>query len=163
MFRGFLVCIAVAKYIQPHLPDGWKVSNPDVFVDGISTEFDLIIAKAGAQPEIGGFKASEVQAILEVKTSGIIANREKYPLEIRKIRDKFDKVKVKNPRIWGALLMCYGTVSPKNSASINYEKIRKEGLEQHNYGVYTLADSRRNEIEWGRWQEFVSTLLSKFD
>jgi hypothetical protein len=111
----------------------------------VPTEFDLLVVRAGTQPGVAGYKASQVQVVLEVKTAGIRKTKQEYPLEIKKIREKFDMVKMKNAQIWGALLMCYGTILPVKEESINYEEIRKRELEPYGYGVYTLADSRRDE------------------
>ena len=109
---------------------------------------------------MAGYEPSDVQVVLEVKTAGMRASRQKYPLEVEKIREKFDKVKMKNAKMWGALLMCYGTIRPKKQDSINYEEIRKRGLEPYNYGVYTLAG---DEPEWGKWGKFIEDLLSKLN
>jgi hypothetical protein len=160
---GHEVCIVISKYIQRHLSADYKVAGPDVYVDGVSTEFDLLVVRAGAQSGVAGYEPSDVRVVLEVKTAGIRKKKGDYPREIEKIRGNFDKVRMRNTRIWGALLMCYGTIYPAKPTSIDYEKIHKDGLEPYDYGVYTLADTRKSEPEWGKWQRFIEDLLRKLD
>jgi hypothetical protein len=158
---GHEVCIVITEYIQSHLPTSYKVAGPNSFVNDISTEFDLLIVRAEAQPRGVAYEPRDVQAVLEVKTSGIRKSKREYPLEIAKTRGKFDKVRLKNTKTWGALLMCYGTIHPKKPTSIDYEGMRKEGLEPYNYGVYTLADEGRDELQQGVWGKFIKDLLQK--
>jgi len=158
---GHEVCIVIKKHIQPHLAADYKVVGPNVYVDDISTEFDLLVVRPEAEPRRAAYESSQVQVVLEIKTAGIRANRQKYPFEIGKIRKKFDRVRMENTKIWGALVMCYGTIHPKKETSINYEEIRRRGLEPYNYGVYTLAE--RDEPQWGKWETFIRDLLCRLN
>ncbi len=160
---GHEVCIIISRYIRRYLPADYKVAGPNSYVGDISTEFDLLVVRAQAEPRGVAYEPSDIQVVLEVKTTGIKAKRQNYPLEIEKIRKIFDEAKMKNTKIWGALLTCYGTIHPVRETSINYEDLRKRGLEPYNYGVYTLANGRRDKPEWGKWEEFIKDLLSKLN
>ncbi|MGA8848474.1 MAG: hypothetical protein WB564_01420 [Dehalococcoidia bacterium] len=158
---GYEVCIMITKYIHSHLPANYKVAGPNSYVDDISTEFDLLIVRAEAQPRGVAYEPRDVQVVLEIKTSGIKENIAKYPLEIAKIRKKFDKVGMKNTKTWGAVLMCYGTIHPRRPTSHDYRAIRKNGLEPYGYGEYTLADVRTDELESGEWGKFIKNLIER--
>jgi hypothetical protein len=151
------VCILVKNYIERHLPIKYKIVGPNVFVVTLPIEYDLLIVRTEASLNQGAYGPSDVQVVLEIKTAGIRARKQEYPKAIENIKNNFSSIKRYNAKVWGALIMISGTIRTARSSSIQYEDLRKEGLEPFGFGVYTLSQGHKPEI--GKWGAFIIDLV----
>ena len=162
---GLEICKVIGKFLKPHLPAGWTVSEPDVYIREIGrprlVQWDLLLVRSDAQPERHGSEAiyepQQVGAALEIKATGIRDKKDGYKEKLGRLRKNFQQVRDTNPEFWGVLLTVKGTISPAKRTAIDYENIRKDTLES-DYGVFTLRN-QRSEIQYGAWQAFTREIL----
>jgi len=84
------------EVIRQHLVQkGVLVSNRNVFIDGLPTEWDLIVHRAGAVPEVGCvWSPADVLAVIEIKYSGLYDHE-----AIQRLNDTFLRLTQKHPHI----------------------------------------------------------------
>jgi len=91
-FVGSLTTELIRKEL---LRQGLNVSNRDVFIEGISNEFDLLILKPDSKPKENLlYNPNDVLYCLEIKFRGSYAEN-----GINQIKNTFDKVKNINDKI----------------------------------------------------------------
>ena len=91
-FVGSLTTELIRKEL---LKQGLNVSNRDVFIEGISNEFDLLILKPDSKPKENLlYNPNDVLSCLEIKFRGSYGEN-----AINKIKNTFDKVKNINDKI----------------------------------------------------------------
>ena len=162
-YNGDVACRLIAHYLGQHLGHLAEVVGPNVYVEGMPTEFDLLLVRRGAQPSrfTAAYPSSSIIAILEIRSGGIIDLK-----RVKKIRNNFDDVQKKAP-INCIYLAITETMSTKKPTSINYLGQTKEGLLP--YPVFCLHDWRwKQDIdkglnigEWGRLISLLKQLSSK--
>jgi hypothetical protein len=84
------------EIIRNHLEQvGILVSNRNVFIDGLPTEWDLIVHRAGAVPEFSCvWSPTDVLAVIEIKCSGLYDH-----VAIQRLNDTFTRLTKKHPHI----------------------------------------------------------------
>lgn len=84
------------EVVRRHLEqEGIFVSNRNVFIDGLPTEWDLIVFKAGAVPKVGCvWCPADVLAVIEIKYSGLYDRK-----AIPRLKSTFSRLTQKHPHI----------------------------------------------------------------
>ncbi|MBN2240398.1 MAG: hypothetical protein JW712_11545 [Dehalococcoidales bacterium] len=173
-FKGDSISRIVKRYLEEHLPEGYKIVGPDVFVAGNPVEFDLLIVNSGSKPLpfTCAYPTEHVRRVIEVKRIGPIVKRKEFPVKIEKIRKDFDTVarvsgiertgiktdKVQQPNFKGAYLAISETINPSKATSIKYGIITKETMEP--YGAFILFDRAEKKLVQGEWERFVNYITS---
>ena len=132
---------------------GFNVSNRDVFIEGIPNELDLLIVKAGKQPEENIVYGSEdVLSVLEIKFRGSYGEA-----SLQKIREVFSSIKKANKDI-----KCFYVPVSEN---MNYKyRITKEKLGYECFELLTRESSLESALKRGRirttgdWNRLLSKL-----
>jgi hypothetical protein len=89
---GALAIEAVRNHL---LKSGFTVSARDVFINGIPTEFDMLVVRPTAKPAFGiVYKPADVTAVLEIKFSGAYSQQ-----VLPHLRQLFDRVKAAHRHI----------------------------------------------------------------
>jgi len=128
-----------------------KVSRPNVYFKGLSSEVDLLIPRRGANVEFEIlYSPADVLAVLEIKTSGLFSKEESPH-----ISQVFSAVQLINPSIFCA----YVTMSERQSYKY---KATEETL---GFPVYTLAwhhgpDEDREYKTTGDFARLVRDLIN---
>jgi len=132
---------------------GFNVSNRDVFVEGVLNELDLLIVKAGKQPEENILhRSDDVLAVLEIKFRGSYGKA-----SFNKIREVFDSVKRANNRI-----ECF-YISVSENKNYKY-RVTRENLGYDCFELLTRETNlesalKRNRITpTGDWNKLLSKL-----
>lgn len=134
----------------------FNVSNRDVFIEGVTNELDLLIAKAGRQPKENlVYCPEDVLAVLEIKFRGSYGKT-----SVNKIREVFDFIKRLNKNIQ----CCYISVSENK----NYKyRITKENLGYNCFELLTRDSSLESALErngmrvTGDWDRLLNKLRLK--
>ena len=102
------------EVIRQHLAQkGILVSNRNVFIDGQPTEWDLIVHKAGAEPEFGCvWSPADVLAVIEIKYSGLYDHE-----AIQRLNDTFSRLTQKHPHIKPFYFTLMETPSAQNKVT----------------------------------------------
>ncbi len=84
------------EVVRKHLAEeGISVSDRNVFIDGFPTEWDLIVHKPSAMPEVGCvWRPSDVLAVIEIKYSGLYDSD-----SISRLNNTFSLLTQKHPHI----------------------------------------------------------------
>jgi hypothetical protein len=102
------------EVIRQHLEQqGILVSSRNVFIDGLSTEWDLIVHRAGAVPEVGCvWSPSDVLAVVEIKYSGLYDH-----VAIQRLNDTFSRLTNKHPHIKAFYFTLMETTSARDKVT----------------------------------------------
>jgi hypothetical protein len=173
-FQGDVVPRILIHYIKRHLPGSRKIVGPNVFIEDVPTEFDLMIVDAESNPITFtlAYPSEHVRCVIEVKRRGIIGDIDKFKRQVKKTKNNFDNAlymwrwdkeglhRIKERRVdcRAAYIAISERVSPKRESSHNYGKITREILDP--YPAFILQDSGSKEIQVGEWQRFIEFITS---
>jgi hypothetical protein len=95
-FRTKVIGAVTNEIIREHLEQkGISVSNRNVFIAGLPTEWDLIVHRFGAVPEKGCvWNPADVLAVIEIKYSGLYDS-----VAIQRLKDTFSRLTTKHSHI----------------------------------------------------------------
>ena len=163
-FKGDVVCRVVAKYIQPHLPNGSKIVGPSVYIAGFKFpwEFDLAIVNIEAEPEpfTNAYKGEQIRNILEIKMHGVYGKKEKIEeIVSKRITEPFREVAAGYPQIRPAYLAIQETINPIKPDATRYADLTRKAL--GNYPAFILKDTRGKVFQPREWQRFIEYIVGK--
>ena len=156
-FKGDVVCRIVKEFIERHLPSDLQVVGPNVYLDEIPNELDLLIANTAAKPRkfTSSFEPESVRYALEVKKGGVYS-----PDQPKRISSIFNSVTSNYPHVKCVYLTVEEVYTTRKPSSKNFFKICKDELNRHGHGFFALRDLRgkRQPIpgEWKRFLNFIS-------
>ena len=177
-FNGDAVSRIVMEHIDKHVKAReMKVAGPNAFIDGFSTEFDLLITGRNAEPKphTNSYKPEDVHIAIEVKTSGMFGGK-KTPSpdggmlsvvdDVKKnyenMVNKFKDTQEKNPKIKLAYLSIHeqnGGVRKGKDGKYGMDYIalaHKISEENKNVGAFILSNNRTTPVPCpGEWKSFV--------
>lgn len=168
-FQGDVVPRVLAYYTSKHLPSEWKIVGPNVYIEDIPTEFDLMVVDSDSNPITftSAYPGERIRCVIEVKRKGVFGDIDTFRKRVKQIRDNFDKALytlrfdkdklgfVKEARVncKAAYIAVSETVNPKREGSHNYGSITRDLLAP--YPAFILQDSRSTAIQQGEWQRFI--------
>lgn len=174
-FQGDVVPRVLAHYINMHLPNNRKVVGPNVYIEGVPTEFDLMVvdAESNPLPLTSAYPGEHIRCVIEVKRRGTFGKIDEFKKKVERTKANFDKAlfmwdwdkdrlhRIKERRVncKAAYITMSETVNPKREGSNNYGKITRELLTP--YPAFILQDSRSNELQHGEWQRFIEWITSE--
>ncbi|WP_156897879.1 hypothetical protein [Caloramator sp. ALD01] len=150
---GDIAVRVLAEFLGHEIDSTKEVSQPNAFIEGCSTEFDLLIVKKGSKPIYYSncYKSDDVFAALEVKHKGIFSVS-----DAQKIKDNFDRAKNLFPHINFIYVTISERASVKNPASINYFDVTLKTLNP--YPAYCFYDNATKTIRKKDWDDFIRQL-----
>ncbi len=173
-FQGDVVPRILAYYANKHLPNKWKIVGPNVYIEDVPTEFDLMVVDADSNPITftSAYPREKIRCVIEVKRKGVFGDIDTYKKKVKQIRDNFDKAlctprfdkdklsSVKEARVncKAAYIAVSEIVNPKKEGSHNYGKIARDLLAP--YPVFILQDIRSKAIQQGEWQRFIEYITA---
>lgn len=150
-FVGSLTTELIRKEL---LRQGLNVSNRDIFIEGISNEFDLLILKPDSKPKENLlYNPNDVLYCLEIKFRGSYAEN-----GINKIKNTFDKVKNINDKI----KCIYLTISESRKYRYRITK-EKLGNEYECFELFTRDTTLEKALKsktlklTGDWDKFLES------
>ncbi len=156
-FVGSLTTELIRKEL---LRQGLNVSNRDVFIEGISNEFDLLILKPDSKPKENLlYNPNDVLYCLEIKFRGTYAEK-----GINTIKNTFDKVKNINDKV----KCIYLTISENKKYKYRITK-EKLGNKYECFELFTrdtsLEKALKNKIlkVTRDWDKFLESLKTGYD
>ncbi|WP_040683779.1 hypothetical protein [Thermobrachium celere] len=150
---GDIAVRVLAEFISHEIDSTKEVSQPNAFIEGCPTEFDLLIVKKGSRPIYYSncYKSEDVFAALEIKHKGIF-----HVSDAQKIRDNFDRAKKLFPHIDFMYVTISERASVKNPTSINYFDVTLKTLDP--FPAYCFYDNATKTIRKQDWDDFVRHL-----
>jgi hypothetical protein len=129
----FVGAITIELLRKELVKQGLNVSNRNVFIEGVPNELDLVIAKAGVEPEYYlMFYPNDVLAVLEIKFRGSFGKK-----VAGRLKNVFDSIKKMNKKI----KCCYVALSEKKTYP---HRITSEKL---GYDCFELLTRESSNIE----------------
>lgn len=173
-FQGDVIPRILAYYVNMRLPNDRKIVGPNVYIEDVPTEFDLMVVDSDSSPITftSAYPGEKIRCVIEVKRKGVFGDIDTFKKKIEGIKDNFDKALftlrfdrdklgfVKEARIncKAAYITVSETVNPKREGSHNYGNITRDLLAP--YPAFILQDSRSKEIQYGEWQRFIECITS---
>ena len=143
-----------------------EVSECNSFIEGYSTEFDLLIVKKESKPKPHSniYNPNDVKTIIEVKTSGIYASKENIKDFIINMKTKALNVKNKYSYINYVYLTLKerASISTRtgNSTAMDYFAETKNNFSP--FETFCLSDlkpdSFRSNHSDGKWDNFIKAI-----
>ena len=157
-YNGDVCCRIIKEYAKKYVPEGCKIVGPNVYAQGIPTEFDLFIVDKEATPErcTNAYPVESIRYIIEVKKRGIYGGRKDLQNVIKRIHNNFISVAKRNPKIKCAYLTVQEVWKPERKGSIDYLEETKKGLQP--FKVFALKESRTNKPIEGMWKHFINSM-----
>ena len=141
-FRGDRTMRKIIVLVNRHLKNT-KVVGPNIYVQGVPTEFDALIVKADVEPHLGVYASSDILAILEIKKHGFFFRKIEGEYKIRESFHAF-----------------YNTQIPFFYITIKESKKFIEATRSIlGDNAFFLCQSPQGPIITGEWQRFVERLL----
>lgn len=150
-FKGDVTCRVVKSYMEKHMPENTRISNPNAFIEDLPNEFDLLVVEHDAKPRefSNCFESGNVKSVIEIKKGGVFSLK-----DADTIRDMFNHVTSRLPHIKCAYLTIEEAKTTRRSNSINFYNECKERLAKH--GFFALKDLRGNKsLIQGEWAAFL--------
>ncbi len=152
--------------MESSLNSNYKIPEPYAYIEGFSTEFDLLIVSKEAKTSeqyTNTYDPKDVKFGIEIKAHGVYGGREELKKAIERIRSNFQEVKNSFPHINFLYFTFEEVIAPKRKTSINY---LSETINRLNpYEVFCLRDSRDpdriNEGEWSKLVDYANNTLEK--
>ena len=173
-FQGDVIPRILAYYVNMHLPNNRKIVGPNVYINDVPTQFDLMIVDSDSNPIpfTSAYLGEHIRCVIEVKRRGSFGNMDTFRKAVERIKTNFDKalfelrfdrdkpgfVKEGRANCKAAHIIISETVNPKREGSHKYGNITKELLAP--YPVFILHDSRSKAIQYGEWQGFIEYITS---
>jgi len=149
-FFGDVANRVVVKILNKHLPKDYAAIGPGAYVEGVPSEFDMIIVKKHAKPSefTNAYPRSSVLTVVEVKRTGVFYKKEEADEKMREHRQKlaaslkdiplFYITFHESERLMEATKRVYGDSAFFMSTGTNYSIILS-----------------------GEWRRFVESILSR--
>lgn len=141
---------------DPKIKPYYDVSHVNAYIEGIPTEYDLLLLQKGAVPikYTNCFKAEDVKAVIEFKANGLYGGKVDLVNVINKVKVNFDLAHQKNANINCAYLTLQEVTHCKKLTSINYFCETQNTLKP--YEAFCFRDSRdHTKIRIGEWAKFI--------
>jgi len=153
-YNGDVCCRVVQEHIQRHVPNSYKVTGPNAYIEDIPTEFDLLIVDSSVWPKTftNAYPSNSVHCVIEIKKHGIFSRNEP-----NLYRDLFDSIVGRHPHINCMYLTIQEVGKTKRPSSISYLELMQQALEPK-FKACTLKQSRGGEIIQGEWRRFINSL-----
>ncbi len=117
-FQGDVIPRILAHYISLHLPNNRKIVGPNVYIEGLPTEYDLLVVDVESNPIpfTSAYPREHIRCVIEVKRIGVIGTLITFPEGVGKIKSNFDKalghIKERNSNCKAAYITVSETVKP---------------------------------------------------
>lgn len=160
-YNGDVCCRIIKKYLEEYMPEGYKVVGPNAYINGFSTEFDLLIVDKDITPMMftNAYPIKSIHYILEIKKRGVYGGRRDLQRVVKQLHSNFALVTSRNPQIKCVYVTIQEVGEPKRKDSINYLKETKKAL--YPFEVFAMKESRSNEMIRGEWKRLVDYIVSK--
>lgn len=159
--KGNLTLNLLKKYLKNKLETSeYEPSEINSFIYGYATEFDLLIIKKERTTLLSNiYEPNDIKVIIEVKTSGLIASKDKIEGEFSRMKQDFENIKTKNNHIDFIYITIFERGKPKKDKSINYLELTKEYLKP--YKVFCLFEVVNGQIIPNELINFTKAILTK--
>ncbi|MGQ4892883.1 MAG: hypothetical protein ACP6IP_10440 [Candidatus Njordarchaeia archaeon] len=151
------VCVRVLRaFIAEELPTGYTVSQPNSYILGFPTEFDLLVVKEGAKTieYTNAYKPEDVVIGFEIKKEGIYSSKDELREYIERIKQNFDNIRKNYENIGFIYLTISEVTKTRRSGAINYFNETKRFLSP--YKAFCLKASRTGELYTDGWKNFIN-------
>lgn len=157
-YNGDATAKIFMHYLSPYLPAHLVAIGPNVFIQDLPIEFDILIVNRAYTPANFpyNYPASEVKAIIESKLNGIYGGNQKIPQVLGDINTNFQSAIQLNRNITCIYLTLREVASTKSPTAINYFQRTKDALDQ--YHVFCLRDNHTRAIILGMWEAFIRVI-----
>ncbi len=165
-YKGDVGVRIFKHYLELSLNSNYKIPEPYAYIEGFSTEFDLLIVSKEAKTTEqynNAYDPKDVKFGIEIKAHGVFGGRKELKKAIQRIKSNFEEVKNSFPHINFLYFTFEEVMTPKRKTSINY---LTETINHLNpYEVFCLRDSRDPDIiregEWSKLVDCVKNTLEK--
>jgi hypothetical protein len=161
-FIGDTVARIFKHYLQEEAdkisPINYKVVGPNVYIDGLPTEYDLFVVNSTATT-IGltnSYNPKDIKFVIESKTYGSYFKRGEVGKGIGPIKNAFDNAYDKNLSILCIYLTFEEVTNPIRPDAIDYFKETSEFLKPHL--SFCLKDSNKHKPMLEQWDALVDLL-----
>ena len=151
----------------------FRVSEPNVYIQGCKTEWDALILKKDAYNILGCnlYNLQDVVAVLEYKSSGIfykVSDPEKASKPLKNITDSVNKLNSNNPNPISVGYITLYESEPGDKGEKYFSATKKafdDAFESkgYKYGAFCFVNSRSKEEPLYKnekcWDEFILSLL----
>lgn len=154
-YNGDVCCRIIKEYLEKNISMDCKVVGPNAYVEGLPTEFDLLVVDKGVSPKkyTNAYPVGSVHFVIEIKKRGIYGGRRDLENAVKKIRRNFESVTDINPDVKCFYLTVQEVSKPKRKGSIKYLEETEEGLRP--FEVFALKESRSNKMIKGEWKRLI--------
>ena len=181
-FNGDAVCRIIMEHLDKYLVDKMlKVAGPNAFIDGFSTEFDLLIIGGHAEPgpHTNSYKPEDVRIAIEVKTGGMFGGKktpspeggmlsvkEDVKNNFKKLVNNFKEPQARNPKLKLAYLSIHeqlgGFRNGIDYIALTHETFKELSGESKNIDAFILSNTRTPPDpcpgQWKNFIEFITTV-----
>ena len=157
-YKGDVCCRVIQKYARKYIPKDQKIVGPNVYADGLPSEYDLFLLDKAIRPKkyTNAYPLESVHCAIEIKKRGIYGGRKNLGAAIKKIRENFNLLIKENPKVKCAYLTVQEVWKPRKKGSIDYLKETREKLRP--FKVFALKESRSRKPLEGQWKRFIDYL-----
>ena len=149
-FLGDVSCKAIQLYLNQIInKTGLEVVGPNVYINGIPNEIDLLIVKLSSKPIYltSMYQEEDIISAMEVKT-----NAKSDDKTVREQLKIFDRIKAFHSRIDCLYVAIYGS----NNA---YKKIKEE-LNKNGYGVFVFENGNTQVCFTGEFEDLINRITA---
>lgn len=159
--QGYLTLKLLQKYLDKKLETTeYETAEINSYINGFATEFDLLIIKKGSTGLFSNiYEPKDVKAIIEVKTSGVIASKDEIESKFKRMKQDFENIKNKNINLDFLYITMFERGKPKKDKSLNYLELTKEFL--HPYQVFCLFEVVSWQVIPNELASFTNAILHK--
>ena len=153
-FGGDVCCRIVKKFLEAEICPKFRVTEPNSYIRGARTEFDLLVIQRKAQAirYTCAFCPQDVLCAVEVKARAPGFGAKKgLGKEFARLRERFAAAK-REFRHLALVMFIFEAQTPKSKSAINYLDRTKKAMKP--FPVFCMA-KRTGELMEGQWQEFV--------
>jgi hypothetical protein len=148
-YKGDLINRKITAFLRNHLTEH-LVSEPNAFIVGDSTEFDILILDKNARPKVPDsniYQESDVKTKIEVKKHGFF---------YKKVEGKEKIEKYFEPHINAKIPFYYITVKE----NVNFTEDTRSALGNK---CFFLGTSHKQDWNTGEWKRFVEAIKNTRD
>jgi hypothetical protein len=155
-YNGDVITRIFSDYILKEINPDFKISQPNAYIDGFPTEFDLLIVDKNANPirNTNSYNTNDLHFGLEIKSKGIIAGRKDLDRVIKRIKNNFDEVKKEYQDIEFIYITYSEVWKPKRKNSIDY--LEETICYLKPYPVFCLKNNSTNNLIEGQWEALIN-------
>lgn len=152
------VCVRLFReFILREIPSKYTLSSPNAYIEGYSTEFDLLVVDKKASPirYTNAYFPAEVKIGFEIKARGTgYGKHETLEEDIKKsIKNNFDAIRKHHQNINFVYFTYEESAFPKRNTSIQYLAEVKRIMKP--YEVFCLRDLRTGQVISGEWERLA--------